>query len=206
MLSSRLLTAVMASAGSGSRGDRDNSGGSDGKAKENVADLMLKLNLTEEEEAVLEFSDDEEETEPAVMEFALVGKVLSPSIVNVNTIRSTMKPAWGNPYGMKVHAIREKTDNMFVAEFGCKAELERVMLGSPWMVGRHAVILQPYDERLSASEIVFDRMEIWVRLLNLPLGWMNRQRGGRAMGLLGNVVKMDVDGDGKLAGRSCVHG
>jgi hypothetical protein len=49
----------MASSGSGKKGDRDGSGGSDGGAKESVADLLLKLNLTEAEEAVLEFSDDD---------------------------------------------------------------------------------------------------------------------------------------------------
>jgi hypothetical protein len=41
-----------------------------------------------------------------------------------------------------------------------KADLERVLSGTPWMVGRHTVILKPYDEKLSASEIVFDRMEL----------------------------------------------
>jgi hypothetical protein len=79
-------------------------------------------------------------------------------------------------------------------------DLERVMAGAPWMVGRHGVILKQYDERLSASKIVFDRMEIWARILNLPLGWMNQQRGIRAMSLLGNVIKMDVDRDGKGSG------
>lgn len=68
------------------------------------------------------------------------------------------------------------------------------------MVGRHAVLLQLYDETLSASEIRFDRMEIWVRIPNLPLGWMNRQKGIRAMELLGEVVKMDVDNDDKASG------
>jgi hypothetical protein len=28
-------------------------------------------------------------------------------------------------------------------------------------------------------------MDIWVRLLNLPLGWMDDHRGSRAMKLLG---------------------
>lgn len=75
------------------------------------------------------------------------------------------------------------------------------------MVGRHAIVLKMYDERLSASEIPFDRMEIWVRLLNLPLGWMNQQREERAMGLIGHVVKMDVNKDGTTNGvflRACV--
>ena len=164
----------MASARSGSKGGRGDSRGSPGKAKENVAELLLKLNLTEEEEAILDFSDDEREAAPPAMKWAVVGKVLSPSTVNVSTVRSAIRPAWGNPRGLKIRAIGEKTENMFVAELGVKVEMERIMAGSPWMVGRHAVILQPYDERLSASEIVFDRMEIWVRLLNLPLGWMNQ--------------------------------
>lgn len=68
------------------------------------------------------------------------------------------------------------------------------------MVGRHALLLQHYDERLKPSEIRFDRMDIWVRILNLPLGWMNRHRGERAMGLVGVVKKLDVDKDGKASG------
>jgi len=62
------------------------------------------------------------------------------------------------------------------------------------------VILKEYDEKLKPSEIRFDRMDIWVRILNLPLGWMNQQRGSRAMHLLGEVKQMDVDSDGKAGG------
>jgi hypothetical protein len=68
------------------------------------------------------------------------------------------------------------------------------------MVGRYAVLLQDYDEKLSASEIVFDRIKIWVRVLNLPLGWMNKTRGRRAMSLISQVVKVDVDADRKASG------
>jgi hypothetical protein len=184
----------MASGGSGSNGDGSST------PNPNVTDLLRRLNLTEEEGAVADFSDDEEIVPASTVEWALVGKVLSPSPVHVNTVRSAMKPAWGNPVGLKLRAIGEKADNLFVAEFGCGADLERVLGGSPWMGGRYAVLLQQYDEKLISSEIVFDRMELWVRILNLPLGWMNQTRGSRAMGLLSRVVKMDVDPDGKASG------
>jgi hypothetical protein len=145
---------------------------------------MKKLNLTEEEEAVMHFCDDDDDDDEvlAPMEWALVGKVLLPVSVHVQLVRSAMKPAWGNPVGLKIRAIGEKNDNMFVAEFGSNRDLDRVLRGSPWMVGKYAVLLQEYDERLTVQEIVFDRMEIWVRILNLPLGWMNRTKGSRAMG------------------------
>lgn len=160
-------------------------GGGVGNPNPNVTDLMKRLNLTEEEETVAEFSDDEEENDAPQLEWALVGKVLSPTSIHVNTIRSAMKPAWGNSAGLKFRAIGEKGDNLLVAKFGCSADLERALAGTPWMVGRYAVTLQHYDEKLSASEIVFDRMEMWVRILNLPLGWMNESRGFRAMSLIG---------------------
>ena len=45
-----------------------------------------------------------------------------------------------------------------------------------------------------------DWMEIWVWILDLPLGWMNQQRGSRAMSLTDQVIKMDVDSKGKASG------
>lgn len=66
------------------------------------------------------------------MEWAVVGKVLSPLAVHVNTIRATMKPAWGNPFGLKIRAIGEKGANLFTA---AKVDMERVLMGTPWMVG-----------------------------------------------------------------------
>jgi hypothetical protein len=122
---------------------------------------MKKLNLTEEEEAVMDFCDDDDDDEGlASMEWALVGKVLSPVPVHVQLVRSAMKPAWGNLVGLKIRAIGEKNDNMFVAEFGSNRDLDSVLQGSPWMVGKYIVLLQEYDERLTIQEIAFDCMEI----------------------------------------------
>lgn len=157
------------------------------------------MNLTSKEEVVAEFSNEEETEDSSLVEWTLLGKVLSPSLIHVNTIRTAMKPAWGNPQGLKFHAIRGKGDNKFVAEFGGKMDLECALAGTPWMVGRHAIVLQEYGEWLCASEIVFENMEIRVRILNLPLGWMNLARGTHSMSLIGQVVKMHVDIDGKAS-------
>lgn len=68
-------------------------GGGDDAPNPNVTDLLKRLNLTVDEEAVIEFSDEEMDEEAAPVEWALVGKVLSPAPVHVNTVRSAMKPA-----------------------------------------------------------------------------------------------------------------
>jgi hypothetical protein len=110
-----------------------------------------------------------------------------------------MKPAWGNPAGLKIRS-NDKEDNLFVVEFNFKQDMERALNGSPWLVGKHGVVLRDYDESLKPSEILLDRMDIWARIIDLPLGWMNKIRGEWAMGLIGKVRSMDVDKDGKASG------
>ena len=88
------------------------------------------------------FSDDEGEAEPPLVEWATVGKVLSMMAVHLSTVRTAMKPAWGNPVGLKFQAIREKGDNLFIAEFGSSVDMERASVGTLWIVGRYAIILK----------------------------------------------------------------
>lgn len=71
----------------------------DGVSNSSIADLLKKLNLKEEEEVVLDFSDDEGDVKISMVELAVVRKVLSPTTVHVHTVRAAMKPAWGTPAG-----------------------------------------------------------------------------------------------------------
>lgn len=87
-----------------------------------------------------------------------------------------------------------------MAEFGSVRDTERVLAGASWMVKKYAVLLQEYNGSLSASSIVFDRVEMWTRILDLALGWMNRDKVSRAMDMLGRVLSMDVDADCKANG------
>ena len=62
-----------------------------------VADLLKRLNLTEEEGEVAAFSDDEEEEMASKVQWAVVGKVLSPSTIHAGTIKGAMKAGMGQP-------------------------------------------------------------------------------------------------------------
>lgn len=186
----------MASIGGGSSGSPRDSRQPD----PSVDDLLRKLRLTEEEGEVVEWSDEEEGDEAVPEEFALFGKVLSPTPVHSTTILNAMEPAWGNPFGLKIRSVGDRERNLFMATFGHPHDRDRALGGSPRMIGKYAVVLQVYDARLKPSDICFDKMEMWVRILNLPLGWTNELRGRRAMELIGEVIRMDVDADGKASG------
>lgn len=50
----------------------------------------------------------------AVVKWAVIGKVLSPATLHITTIRNAMKPAWGNPFGLKFHSVGEKSENLIL--------------------------------------------------------------------------------------------
>uniref|UniRef100_A0A0D9XZ83 Uncharacterized protein n=1 Tax=Leersia perrieri TaxID=77586 RepID=A0A0D9XZ83_9ORYZ len=157
----------MAAIGSGSSSwvanEEDSRSGDDDSV---VAKLLWNLNLTAEEGELAEFSDDEKDDGSMSTQWVLFGKVLSPSTLHVSTILGAMKPAWGNPYGLKIRSVER----------------------------------EEYDKCVKPSNICFDKMDIWVRILDLPLGWMNNHRGPRAMSLIGDVIRVDVEATGKASG------
>jgi hypothetical protein len=146
---------------------------------DNVTHLLKNLDLTAEEEEVLAFDDDEAGDANPTVEWAILGKVLSPATVHAQAIQGVMEPAWGNPAGLKIRLIGKNEDNLFVAELNFKQDMERALNGSPWLVGKHVVVPRDYDESLKPSEIRFDQMDIWARIIDLPLGWMNKIKGNR---------------------------
>jgi hypothetical protein len=122
--------AMATRSGSGSRG-----GGSQNRGDgAHVADLMESLNLTKDEEEVVVFRDEEEDGgSGGSLEFALTGKVLSPTTLHILMTTLAMMPAWGNPFGLRLRSVGEKADNLFIAEFGCLADKQKVLEGSPWL-------------------------------------------------------------------------
>jgi hypothetical protein len=131
-------------------------------ARAKLEEQLGKLDITDEEATPLVLDDREEDE---VQKWMLAGKVLHRNVFHIQTIASALRPAWGNPKGL---AFRSVGANMFVAEFATARDRERVWEGSPWHVSNNAVILSEYEECVKPSELKFDRLSIWVRVLDLP--------------------------------------
>ena len=114
----------------------------------------------------------------------LVGKVLHRKFLHVNTIEEVLRPAWGNPRGLNFNPVGE---NRFVANLETQRDRDRIYGGGPWMVGKHAVILELFDSRARPSDWKFEKLQVWARVINLPFNlryppWPERDcgRGGRS--------------------------
>jgi hypothetical protein len=130
---------------------------------------MGKLDITEEEATPMVIDDRDEEPEQKWM---LVGKVLYRHVFHINTITSALRPAWGNPKGLVFRSVGE---NKFVAEFATQRDRDRVRDGSPWHVSKNAVILSEFEDCMQPSELNFDRLQLWARVLNLAFNLRDKK-------------------------------
>jgi hypothetical protein len=60
--------------------------------------------------------------------------------------------------------------------------------------------MQQYDPNLRPSEIVFDKMAVWIRIYDLPFGLMNKRWGWKLAEKVGTVMKVEVDSQGRAWG------
>lgn len=162
----------------------------------NVTELMGRLKLTAEESDALSVDDVSLEG-LATSDLAIIGKVLSPNTLSIQTIMSALRPQWGNPKGLEFKSVG---DNIFIVEFCSKQDWERVLDGSPWAVGNKAVLVQQFDPNLRPSEVAFDKMAVWIRILDLPFGLMNNKWGWELAKKVGSVMKLEVDSQGRAWG------
>jgi hypothetical protein len=71
--------------------------------------------------------------------------------------------------------------------------------GSPWSVGKKSVLIQQFDPNLRPSEVVFDKMAIWI-ICDLPFGLMNSKWGRELAKKVGSIMKVEVDAQGRAWG------
>ncbi|KAE8812087.1 hypothetical protein D1007_10924 [Hordeum vulgare] len=161
-----------------------------------IENLMARLRLTTAESTAV-IIDDVDDLEMVDPNRAFVSKVLSPNVLHIETIKSAMRPTWGNPRGLNFNSVG---DNLFVVEFGSQADRDRVMEGSPWRVGKHAVLLKFFDADISPVDVVFDRLAIWARITKLPTRLTRAARGIEIAKPIGNVIRVDADDLGRCWG------
>ncbi|KAI5008249.1 hypothetical protein ZWY2020_009297 [Hordeum vulgare] len=71
----------------------------------------------------------------------------------------------------------------------------------PWQFDFNILILKDYDGKTRPSEMIFDTVEVWARVEDLPLDRRTKEFGEVLGNWLGEVVKVDVENDGFAKGK-----
>jgi hypothetical protein len=75
-----------------------------------------------------------------------------------------------------------------------------VKKNGPWQFDFNVVLIEDYDGSVRPSVMVFDSLDIWVRVLDLPMDMMNRVYGELFGRWVGKYISTDVDADGMAWG------
>jgi hypothetical protein len=123
----------------------------------------------------------------------LVGKVWAEKSVNKEAFMSVMSTIWRTAGGVK---FRDLKDNMWLFEFADQVDKKRVMEGRPWSYDRQILVLNEFDGSTPPSQLVFDHSPFWIQAHDMPLICMNKNVGSKIGNSLGELLEVDVAGDG----------
>ncbi|KAM0875543.1 hypothetical protein ACQ4PT_036720 [Festuca glaucescens] len=156
-------------ASSGSSTEKAHGALSPRAARAKLEEELGRLDITDEEATPLVTDDRDDDP---TQKWSLAGKVLHRSAFHIQTIASALRPAWGNPRGLMFRSVGV---NMFVADSATKRDRDRVWDGSPWHVSNNAVILSEFEDYMQPSELKFDRLSLWARIMNLPFNLRDKK-------------------------------
>jgi len=109
----------------------------------------------------------------------LVGR-LGVLILNKEAFKAVLMHIW-RPAGHVV--FKEILENIWLFEFSDEGDKQKVMAGRPWSYDQTLLILNDFDGNFSVSPI-------WLQILNMPLGCMNREVGFQIGSTMGKVEEV----------------
>ncbi|KAI4978167.1 hypothetical protein ZWY2020_014721 [Hordeum vulgare] len=129
--------------------------------------------------------------------WAAIGKACTARPLNRKVVERSMQRAWGLH---KEARFRDLGGNIFEVQFGSEGDWKHAMNNGPWQYDFNVLILKEYDGNTRPSKMLFDTIDVWVQVRDLPPGKRNNTFGNALGNWLGEVVKVDVDSEGRARG------
>lgn len=161
---------------------------------EELAKKWANLSLTEEEDCVEpHVCKDELEVGNTLGKTCVVGKLIADHMVSKETIRNDMM-RWWKPSGNVSFKILG--ENLFLIEFTELRDKERVLEGRPWNFDGCLLLIEDFDGSAQPSDLAFNQVAFWVRMVNLPLACMSKGIGRKIGESVGTVEAVDTEANG----------
>lgn len=103
-----------------------------------------------------------------------MGKVFAEKPARAEALELSLGRIWCPFKGVE---CRDLGDNRFLFTFLQGSGKRRAMEDGPWMFGKDLVVMAEFDGGKMIDEVEFNFVPIWVRILKMPLGLMNKAAG-----------------------------
>lgn len=160
--------------------------------------MCSKISLTNGEKIGINVSEGDVVDIREKSKNCLVGKLWTEKPVNKEAFKTVLSRIW-RLAGRVV--FKELQDNCWLFDFSTKDDKRRVLEGRPWSFDRHALVLKAFDGKTAVSQMRFTHSPIWIQVHDMLLLCMNRGVGLKIGASLGEIVDVDVAGDGSGWGR-----
>jgi hypothetical protein len=166
------------------------------RREDGVKGLMERLKLSDQEKKGIKIGGSR-----AVMrgrgESQAVEKVLTEKPVRADALELSLGKVWCPIKGVECKDLGE---NRFLFTFLQVSGKRRALEDGPWMFGKDLVVVDDFDGGKTIDEVEFNLIPIWVRILKMPLGFMNRVAGEMIREMVGVVLEVDADEKGMAVG------
>ena len=104
-----------------------------------------------------------------------------------------MRSLWVGRGGVTLRSI---DDNLFMAVFQLRDDLDRVFVQSPWTFDKKLIQIVRFEGDLQPTEVKFTHSAFWIRVVNLPIKSMIREVGEDIGRNIGNLLEVDAPENG----------
>ncbi|KAM0841150.1 hypothetical protein ACQ4PT_059197 [Festuca glaucescens] len=130
-------------------------------------------------------------------EMQALGKVMSERPMNAVGLSESLGRAWCPLKWVRCKAMGA---NVVLFTFVQESGKRKALFEGPWMANNDLIVMVDFDPSKSLEDYVFDTIPIWIRVMKLPLGWMNRDTGLEIGDMVGESVDVEVGEDSNAVG------
>jgi hypothetical protein len=165
---------------------------------EGLEELCGKISLIAGEKQGLKITEGEVAVTREKGKRCLIGWLWAGKHTNKEAFQTVLSQIWRTRRGVVFKEIQE---NLWLFEFEEEDDMMRVKKGRPWSFDRQILVLNDFDGSITPSKMDFTRSPFWIQVHDMPLLCMTKGIGTRIGESLGELVDVDIAGDGAGWGR-----
>lgn len=124
-----------------------------------------------------------------------LGKLLSEKLAHPDALERALGKVWCPIKGIECKSLGE---NKFLFTFFQAFGKRRALEERPWVFSNELLVMADLDETKAIDEIEFHTIPIWIRVMKLPVGLMNKAAGEAIGNEVGEFLEAEVDGVGVM--------
>ncbi|KAL4383080.1 hypothetical protein GQ457_15G000430 [Hibiscus cannabinus] len=136
----------------------------------NLNTMLAKLHFTDDEQAaIIDTTASHDVSMAADVEFGLVGKVLSPKLVNETSFIRVFTNLWADEH-VEIFPLKP---GVFLFKFLTEKDSLNILKRGPWIFDGEPIVLVRFVPSMALGDYKFLKMTWWIRVYELALDMMS---------------------------------